>query len=141
MYIYYRNKLIAEAKNEYEKNELINLFIKDRRLFYNQLYNRIDKFLKTLSYIRQKESTESIEDYFKFLKQNYKNELIELELIGKEFFRSKYRGFYFQNSLEGYIGFYVETKGAYDCIPITVLLLKCCREIPITDDFEIKQEK
>lgn len=140
MYIYYKNNLIAEAKNEIEKQELINIFIKERRAFYNQLYDRIDKFLKNLSKIRQKDSTESIEIYYEFLKKNYNEELIELELIGKEFFRKNYRGFYFQNSLEGYIGFYVETKGAYDCIPISVLMLRCCREIPIVEDFEISKE-
>ena len=137
MYIYYKNNLIAKAQDEKEKENLINIFINNRKAFYNQLYDRIDRFIEKLPSIRQKMNTETIESYLNYLETNHKEDLEELELIGKEFFRKNYKGFYFQNSMEGYIGFYVESKGAYDCVPLSVVLLKCCREVPIKNDFEI----
>ena len=48
MYVYYKNKLIAKARDEKEKDELIGIFTRERRTFYNQLYDRIKTYLDNL---------------------------------------------------------------------------------------------
>lgn len=141
MYVYYKNKLIAKAGTESEKNELIKIFRKERRAYYNQLYDRIEDFLNNLTNIRVKKDSETYGEYKDFLEKNHRKTLKELELLGKEFYRNQYKGYYFQNSMEGYIGFYIETEDAYDCVPLSVLLLKCCREVPKDDDFKIIQKE
>lgn len=137
--IYYRNTLIAQEVPNEETEELISLFTNERRLFYNQLYDRIEKFLENLCDIRLKEKFETNKEYLKFIEKNYKDNLLELELIGKEFYRQNYKGFYFYNAEDGYIGFNIKNKDTIENIPLSVVLLKCCKEIPKKKDFTIKE--
>ena len=139
MNIYYKNELILQNIPKEKINEEIDNFIEKEKTIYQKLYEKTKNLLKKIENIRPKQLGEFNEEYLHFLKENYKDSLLELEFIGKEFYKKDFIDIYFENSKNTLVGFIFKNKnGAIEKISIVPFLLNISIKIPDEKNFKIK---
>lgn len=140
MKIYYKDNLLFENIEEKDVEKTINDYITTIDKSYDNIYDRTLKLIDKVEKIRNRNSIETISEYFNFIEKEYPEVLKELKNIGKEFYKDSFENIFFINSNNSLVGIYVKNeKGFSTQIFLPNVLFDIAQKVPVKQFFDVTE--